>query len=55
MLREPPPSCPRNRVSPLNFLDWSEQNRAFASMAAVARGGCPVSCASGVAERIITG
>jgi hypothetical protein len=51
MLREPPPSCPRSRVSPLNFLDWSEQNRAFASMAG---GGCPVTCASGVSERIIT-
>jgi hypothetical protein len=55
MLWEPPLSCPRNRVSPLNFLDWSERNRAFASMAAVAGGACPVFSASGVAERIITG
>jgi putative ABC transport system permease protein len=36
MLWERPPSYGRNRVSPLNFTDWSEQNRTFASMAAVA-------------------
>ena len=28
-----------NRVSPLNFLDWSEQQHAFASVAAIAGGG----------------
>ena len=39
MLWEHPPGYARNRVSPLNFLDWSEQNRSFASIAAVAGGG----------------
>src|SRR5581483_7776210 len=36
MLWERPPSSARNRVSPLNFADWSEQNQTFASMAAIA-------------------
>ncbi|HEV3138982.1 MAG TPA: ABC transporter permease, partial [Vicinamibacterales bacterium] len=39
MLWERSPRRAHSRVSPLNFLDWSEQNRAFASMAAVAGGG----------------
>jgi predicted permease len=52
MLWEHPPSYARNRVSPLNFLDWSEQNRAFASMAAVAGGGRTLISVRGVAERI---
>ena len=52
MLWEHPPSYARNRVSPLNFLDWSEQNRAFASMAAVAGSGRTLTSTSGVAERI---
>jgi putative ABC transport system permease protein len=36
MLWEHAPSYARNRVSPLNFADWLEQNRTFGSMAAVA-------------------
>jgi len=32
---EKPPGNTRNMVSPLNFLDWSEQNQVFASMAGV--------------------
>jgi len=39
MLWEQSPRNAHNRVSPLNFLDWSERNRAFRSMAAVAGGG----------------
>jgi len=39
MLWERSPRNAHNRVSPLNFLDWSEQNRAFASIAAIAGGG----------------
>src|SRR5260370_6410749 len=35
MLWEHPPSYAHNRVSPINFLDWSEQNSVFESMAAV--------------------
>jgi len=52
MLWEHPPSYSRNRVSPLNFLDWSEQNHTFASIAAVAGGGRTVTSSSGVAERV---
>jgi hypothetical protein len=32
---EAAPGFKYNRVSPLNFLDWSEQNRSFAAMAAI--------------------
>ena len=32
---ESPPGPARNSVSPLNSLDWSEQNQVFSSMAAV--------------------
>src|SRR5262249_53340565 len=39
MLWEHPPSFARNRVSPLNFLDWSEQNHSFAAMTAISGGG----------------
>ena len=52
MLWEHPPSYARNRVSPLNFLDWSEQNHAFAAMAAVAGGGRTLTGADGAAERV---
>src|SRR5882762_7890905 len=38
MLWEHPPNYAHNRVSPLNFLDWSEQNNTFESMAAVSGG-----------------
>jgi putative ABC transport system permease protein len=38
MLWEKAPGNDRNRVSPLNFLDWHDQNRVFSSMAAVAGG-----------------
>jgi putative ABC transport system permease protein len=38
MLCELPPSRVHNRVSPLNFLDWHDQNTVFASIAAVGGG-----------------
>src|SRR5262245_59654414 len=38
MLWESPPDYARNSVSPLNFLDWSEHNRSFSSMAAISGG-----------------
>jgi hypothetical protein len=38
MLWEHPSNYAHNRVSPLNFLDWSEQNNVFESMAAVTGG-----------------
>jgi putative ABC transport system permease protein len=39
MLWERSPRFAHNRVSPLNFLDWSEQQQAFASIAAISGGG----------------
>lgn len=38
MLWENAPGNPRNRVSPLNFLDWHDNNRVFSSLAAVSGG-----------------
>jgi putative ABC transport system permease protein len=52
MLCERPPSASRNRVSPLNFLDWSEQQQAFTTMAAIAGGGRTLTGSTGTAERI---
>jgi predicted permease len=52
MLWERPPSSTHNRVSPLNFLDWSEQQHAFAAMAAVAGGGRTLTGTTSAAERI---
>ena len=52
MLWERSPRFPHNRVSPLNFLDWSEQQQAFASVAAIAGGGRTLTGSGGEAERI---
>jgi putative ABC transport system permease protein len=52
MLWERSPRFAHNRVSPLNFLDWSEQQHAFSMMAAVAGGSRTLTDASGAAERI---
>src|SRR5258705_4762290 len=38
VLWEHAPGYARNRVSPLNFQDWHDQNSAFASMAALSGG-----------------
>src|SRR5215475_15281392 len=38
MLWEAPPGYGYNRVSPLNFLDWHDQNSVFSSIAAVSGG-----------------
>ena len=51
-LYEAPPGYAYNRASPLNFLDWSEQNRSFASMAAIANASRALSGADGAAESI---
>jgi len=51
-LWEHPPGFDHNAVAPLNFLDWSEQNTLFASMAAVSGGSRTLHTAEGVAERI---
>ncbi len=52
MLWERSPRFPHNRVSPLNFLDWSEQQQAFSSIAAIAGGGRTLTGSGGEAERI---
>src|SRR4051794_20110559 len=41
-----------NRVSPLNFLDWSEQQQAFEAVAAIAGGGRTLTGSGGEAERV---
>src|SRR5437763_1716047 len=38
LFERPPGGFAHNRVSPLNFVDWSEQNQVFSSMAAVSGG-----------------
>src|SRR4029077_14798665 len=52
MLWERSPRFAHNRVSPLNFLDWSEQQQALASVAAIAGGGRTLTGSGGEAERI---
>ena len=52
MLWERSPRFAHNRVSPLNFLDWSEQQQSFASVAAISGGGRTLTGAGGEAERI---
>jgi putative ABC transport system permease protein len=52
MLWERPPGYTRNRVSPLNFLDWSEQNHVFESMAAVTSANRVLTGVTGAAERV---
>src|SRR5262249_54793265 len=48
---EKPPGHDRNAVSPMNFLDWSEQNHVFASMAGIS-GSARTMITGGVPERI---
>jgi predicted permease len=52
MLWERPPSGSHNRVSPLNFLDWSDEQHAFQAIAAIAGGGRTLTGSSGTAERV---
>src|SRR4051794_18066308 len=51
MLWEAPPTYAYNRVSPLNFLDWHDQNSVFSGLAAVSGGSRTMRTRSG-AERI---
>ena len=51
MLWEHAPGHAHNRTSPLNFLDWHDQNTVFAAMAAVSGGSRTLQTANG-AERI---
>jgi hypothetical protein len=52
MLWEHSPTNPRNSVSPLNFLDWSEQNHTFSGMAALAGGSYTLTDAGTPAEQL---
>ncbi len=52
MLWERSPADARSRVSPLNFLDWSEQSHVFDSMAGVVPISRVLTNASGAAERV---
>ena len=52
VLWEAPPGYAYNRVAPLNFADWSEQNRTFTAMTAVAGGGRTLTLPDGTPERI---
>src|SRR5262249_42012225 len=48
---EKPPGGDRNAVSPLNFLDWSEQNQVFTALAGVS-GSSMTRNSDGIPERI---
>ena len=52
MLWERAPRFAHNRVSPLNYLDWSEQQKTFAAFAAIAGGSRTLTGNGGEAERI---
>ena len=52
MLWEHMPRTAHNRVAPLNFLDWSEQQQAFTGVAAIAGGGRTLTGSGREAERI---
>src|SRR5919204_4012532 len=52
MLWEHSPDGARSRVSPLNFLDWSEQSHVFDSMAGIIPISRVLTNASGSADRI---
>jgi putative ABC transport system permease protein len=54
MLWEHSPGYVHNRVSPLNFSDWHDQNQVFTAMAAVS-GGSRVLTGAGSAPERITG
>lgn len=49
---ERPPDYNRNAVSPLNFLDWKEQNKVFTSMAALSGASHTLTRDGAAAERI---
>ena len=51
MLYEAPPGYAFNRVSPLNFLDWHDQNTLFTGLAAISGGSRTIQTRNG-AERI---
>src|SRR2546430_14946580 len=52
MLWEHAPTRAHNRVTPLNFSDWSDQNHAFASIAAISGAGWTMAGSDGAAQRV---
>jgi hypothetical protein len=52
MLWEAPPDTTHNRVAPLNYVDWSEQNQTFSAMAAIAGAGRTLTRPGALPERI---
>jgi putative ABC transport system permease protein len=52
MLWEVPPDHDRNAVAPLNYVDWSEQSRAFAAIAAVSGASGTLTGTGATAEKI---
>ena len=52
MLWERAPAYAHNRVAPLNYVDWSDQNQVFSSMAAVSGGGRTLTIGGREPERI---
>jgi putative ABC transport system permease protein len=52
MLWERAPTYARNRVAPLNYVDWSEQNHVFASTAAASGGARTLTIGGREPERI---
>src|SRR5215471_12257447 len=52
MLWETRPDQGKNAVSPLNFVDWSEQARTFSAMAAISGRSGTLTGTGGEAERI---
>ncbi|MEO8025020.1 MAG: ABC transporter permease [Bryobacteraceae bacterium] len=52
MLYEHAPGYAFNRVSPLNFLDWHDQNRSFSTIAAISGGSRTLTTNGAAAERI---
>src|SRR5207302_5453209 len=52
MLWDRTPSGTHNRVSPLNFVDWSEQQHSFSAMTAIAGGPRTLTGMGSTAERV---
>lgn len=52
MLWEAAPDWAHNRVAPLNYVDWSEQNRTFSGMTAIAGGSRTLTRPGVLPERI---
>jgi putative ABC transport system permease protein len=52
MLWERAPTVPHHRITPLNFVDWTQQNATFDAMAAISGGGRTFIGANGLAEEV---